>query len=282
MKSLFSKYVWVVQICLLLFGLLLILLSNLNGVFQQGGVWSVSFLSIGISVLTTVLLTIIYSVSKTDAASIIEQKLNFQSRVFDMGLDAVHLGIGDESIFDRFPRAHSIDMMYNTAKNCTFRHGNRIENAIITNGCRVRILIADVETKALQDSSVVNALCPGTDIPSELRDVTAHIQLIKERLERHFPPLKAGSLELRKYSFVPTNSIVIVDGEVARHTPYLPHYHSSEVPIFDVTKERGGKLFMVYYKVFNEIWDQSTVILKVDFGDYARLKPHNFLALNKS
>lgn len=285
MKSLFNRYVWIVQICLLLLGLLLIVVSNVDSLMQPGGSWSVTLLSVGVTFLTTVLLTIFYTISKTDAASIIEQKLNFQTHVFDLGVEAVHLGVGDESesFFNRFERARYIDMMYNTAKNCSFRYGGKIENAIIAHGCKVRILIANADNKALQDQVIINALCPGTDISSELRDVMGHLQLIKERLERHSPALISGSLEIRKYACVPTNSIVILDNEIARHTPYLPYFHSSEVPIFHVTKERGGKLFMIYQKAFNEVWEHhSTPIWKVDFSENARLSSQSILTMHKN
>lgn len=280
MNSLFRRYIWAIQIGLLLISLLLILVSNIEWLVKPGGAWSNSFLSIGVTLLTTVVVTIIYSVSRTDAASILEQKLNFQSHVFEMGLEAIHLGIKDDSFFDRFPKARSIDMMYNTAKNCSLNYGNKIEDAIIRNGCKVRILIADSNNKALQENSIINALCPGTNIINELRDVVAHLQVIKEKLERQVPLLKTGSLEVRQYFCVPTNSIVIVDDYIVRHTPYLPYFHSSEVPVFDIVKERGGKLFNAYQKVFEEIWDHhSTSILKIDFKEIPRQKAQNPLDL---
>lgn len=270
MRSLFNRYVWIVQICLMLFGLLLIVISKVDWLVTPGGALSNILFTVGVTVLSTVVLTAIYTVSKTDPASIIEQKLNFQTHVFDLGVEAVHLGVGgeSESFFNRFDRARSIDMMYNTAKNCCVRYERKIEHAIVAHGCKVRILIANGDNKALQDPEIVNGLCPGTDVPGELRDVINQLRIIKERLGRHVPPLAAGSLEVRKYTCIPTNSIVIVDNEIVRHTPYLPYFHSSQVPIFDVTRERGGgKMFTVYQNVFNEIWDHhSTSILKVAFS----------------
>lgn len=280
MKPLFTKYLWVVQTSLCLLGLLLIVFSTLTSIAPPGSTRSSALFNIGITVLATALFTIFQSATGTDAASTIQNTLEFQRSIYDIGLERVHLGIGDESIFDRFETARSIDMLYNTAKNCSYRYGTRMETAITTRGCKVRILIADPNNKALLDVGISGGLCPGTAIENELKDVIGHFELLTQRLKNVAPRLTAGSLELRTYSCVPTNSIVIVDGKIVRHTPYLPYLHSSEVPIYDVTRERGGRLFEVYMRVFNDVWIRSKSILKVDFDAEAQLSAANILNLN--
>jgi hypothetical protein len=216
--------------------------------------------------MSSTLLSLLHSAFGTDIPTLVEQRLGFKQQVYDMGLETIHLHIGDETIFDRFEHARSVDMMYNTAKNACYRYGSRLAQAIATRGCIVRILISDPENIIWKSEAVINGLCPGTDIPGEVRDVMSRLDLLMNELKQCEPPLKAGSLEVRMYSCVPTSSIVIVDGEIARHTPYLPFAHSSDVPIYDMTRERGGQLFAQYQNTFNRVWVRSRPVLKVEFA----------------
>jgi hypothetical protein len=118
----------------------------------------------------------------------------------------------------------------------------------------------------MSNEAVVNALCPGTDIRQEVKDVISHIDILINELKQHEPPLKAGSIEVRAYPFVPTCSIVIVDGEVGRHTPYLPYSHSSEVPVYDVTHKKGHCLLEQYQDTFNRVWSRSKTICEMNFA----------------
>src|SRR5918912_1271741 len=83
-------------------------------------------------------------------------------------LTAIHLHIGDEAIFDRFERARSIDLLYNTGKNTCHRYLDRIEQALITRGCKVRMLISDPNSSAWGNELLLSGLCPGTDIKGEI------------------------------------------------------------------------------------------------------------------
>jgi hypothetical protein len=143
---------------------------------------------------------------------------------------------------------------------------DEMQKAIINRGCKVRILISDPDNPIWSNQKIMNGLCPGTDIPGEIKDVLNRVQLAISELEQHSPPLRSGSLELRMYPCAPTNSIVIVDDEIARHTPYLPYSHSSQVPIYDVTRDRGGELFSSFRRTFDRAWVQSKPVLGVDFS----------------
>ena len=262
-KGWFSKYLWVVQILLLLVGLLLIILSMSVEKTSQLGT---ALFALGTAILASTLLASIHSVLGTDIRTIVEETLGFQKQVYDSGLEKIHLYIGDESIYDRFWKAHTIDYMFNTSRTATTRYGNRLVHAIAKHGCKVRILISDPDSVVWQDKDTLYGLCPGTDIRQEVKDVITQLNLMIEELRQHQPPLNAGYLEVRKYSCVPTGSIVLVDGIVARHTPYLPYVHSSEVPVYDVTGKRGGGLFQKYQDAFNRVWAKAEFVLKTDFS----------------
>lgn len=257
-----SKYFRVVQYLLLLIGVMLVLLSILA---PSGSRWSLALFGLGNAVVASTLLALIHSALGTDVRAIVEECLGLQHHLHEMGLEKIHPHIGDEAIFERFWNAHTIDVMYNTAKNATFRYGNRIKHAIATRGCRVRILISDTENPFMNNEAIVHALCPGTDIRQEVKDVIAHINILIDELKHHEPSLKAGSLEVRAYPFVPTCSIVIVDGEVGRHTAYLPYTHSSEVPIYDVTRRKGHCLLEQYQDTFNRVWVRSKTVCEISF-----------------
>lgn len=257
-----SKYLLAVQLLLLLLGGILAILSAIS---PKGSQLSLALFSLGTAVMSSTLLSMLHSAFGTDVPTLVEQRLNFNRQVYDLGLETIHLHVGDESIFDRFEQARSIDMMYNTAKNVCSRYLDRMEQAISSRGCRIRILVSDPEHAIWSNNTVINALCPGTNIPGELKDVVNRLQLVVDELKRHSPRIKAGSLELRMYQCAPTCSIIIVDGDIARHTPYLPYSHSSEVPIYDVTRERGGALFTHYQRTFDRVWAQSKTVLKIDF-----------------
>ena len=269
-KNWLSKYFRVVQLFLLALGTVLILSSTLA---SAGSQLERALFSLGTAVVSSTLLAIVYSILGADVRTIVEETLGVNRDLIDTGIEKVHLHIGDESIFDRFSRAHSIDLMYNTAKNASYRYGDRIAHAIAAYGCNVRILVSDWESPIWGYDLVRNGLCPGTNISQEVRDVLNHLEFLISELKEHQPPTKAGSIEVRKYSCAPTSSIVIVDGEFARHTPYLPYSHSSEVPIYDVIRKQNNGLLQQYQKAFDRVWNHSTTILKVNFSARRKSTP---------
>ena len=265
MKPLFTRYQWVVQSVLILVGLAVLLISGIDLIVPRGSAAAVLLSSSGITIITTVLLTMLYSALGVDAASVIEEKLQFQRRVADMGLVQVQVGVPDEWLFERVSDATTVDMLFNTGKNASFRYSQRLEHAIVNRGCRVRLLVINPENPILTNDQVTAALCPGTDIRGEVRSVVSTLQLVKERLERRSPRLSRGSLEVRQYNFAPTGSLVIVNGDSARHTPYLPYSHSSEVPVYDIVRKPAAGLLDLFQKTFEEAWQRSDAVLKIEF-----------------
>lgn len=257
------KLVVLLEIVVLLMGVILLLVYRMLPAESQ---WRAVSLNLGTAFAGASLLAMLFTFFGADTLSLIEQSLGWKQQAYGLGLEAVHLDIGNESIFDLFPRAHTVDMIYNTAKNTCHRYGKRLADAMVDNGCRVRLLVSDPDSAIWQDSHIANGLCPGTNIRGEIDDVLKHLDiLMKEISEQHKRP-RGGSLEVRAYPCLPTSSIVIVDGEIVRHTPYLPYRHSSEVPAFDITSLRGGVLFNHYQDTFNRMWDRSNkILMRVEF-----------------
>lgn len=182
----------------------------------------------------------------------------------DMGLKGIYTSVGDESIFEKLDSAYSIDIMSNTAKNFTIRYSEKIAYAIVNHECKVRFLISDPKNKFWNNECMKEGLCPSIDIQREISDVIAILEKKVKQLEKYHPPLKAGSIEVKEFSNFPTCSIIIVNNEIARHIPYLPFSHSTQVPNYDVTSE--GRLFEHYQKTFERVWGQQTsiTVIKMD------------------
>ncbi len=186
--------------------------------------------------------------------------------IYDMGLKAICTSAEDDSIFRNMNSAYSIDIMSNTARTFFGKYLGKMEDAIVNNGCRVRILLSNPKNEFWKFKCAKEGLCPGLEIEVEINHVKTMLEKRINSLKEHKPPLKAGSIEMRMYSNLPTCSITIINNEIARHIPYLPFAHSGEVPNYDVTKE--GKLFKEYQEAFERVWNQSTseTVLKMDFG----------------
>jgi len=141
-----------------------------------------------------------------------------------------------------------------------------------TYGANVRILISDKDNTFWEDAEVSKGASPGTKVVSELEETVRRLENLRRRLwtlKKKDRRIKRGSLEVRVYRCIPYCSILIVDGSegrVARHTPYLHYTDSANVPSFDVTGERDGKLFAIYRGIFEDVWEASDPAFEVDLG----------------
>ena len=180
--------------------------------------------------------------------------------------EIIRVSAGDESIFENLNNARFIDIMANTSRTFFGKYIGKMKNAIVDNGCRVRILLSNPENEIWNYECVNEGLCPGLDIKNEIDQVKTILKNKVDMLKEYKPSLKAGSIELKMYSNLPTCSIIIINNEIARHTPYLPLSHSGEVPNYDVTKE--GSLFKEYQDAFRRVWEKPTseTVVKMDFG----------------
>src|SRR6185436_18719401 len=113
--------------------------------------WGLPLNSLGAAMIAATFLSILHSAFGIDVPSVLEQKLRFNQQISETGLTAIHLHIGDQGIFDRFDRAYSIDMLYNTGKNTCRNYLDRVEQALITRGCKVRVLVSDPDNPAWQN-----------------------------------------------------------------------------------------------------------------------------------
>lgn len=196
-----------------------------------------------------------------------KSELSFNQLKYDFGLLAIHMSVGDESIFKMMGDSHCIDIMSNTAKGLIHRYSRRIANAIAIHGCRVRLLISNPQNSFWNEEIIKNGLCPNINIIGEIEDVINMLKDIVDELKQHEPSPKAGSLEVKMYSNVPTCSIIIVNNEIARFTSYLPFVHSTEVPIYDVKNDGAAILFTVFQETFDRVWKKSSMtVLKEDFA----------------
>ena len=260
-RQLIIKYLLVVQLLLLLFGIILILLSAMA---KTGSQLNLILFSLGTSFIASTLLSLLNSLFGTDTPTVMEQKLEYKRKVYDAGLEAIFYH-GDMSFFEKLDHAHSIDLMYTTAKAISHHYGHEIMQAIEIRGCKVRLVISDPKNIIWKDTEICSAAAPGIDIVNEIKDTLAYLSFLIDDLKKKTPSLKSGSIEIKMHPYMPTSSIAIIDGKLVRHIPYLPFFGVAESPKYDITKERGGELFAIYQKTFERIWNQSETVLKVEW-----------------
>lgn len=132
---------------------------------------------------------------------------------------------------------------------------NDIIEAINQNNCRVEILII-ADDLAAKSEPLLDQLCPKTKKgePEDIKYVQKCIQRIKEK--RHAD--STGSIALKRYSFAPTGSILIIDGFV-RFIPYLAgRQGDTSVALFGYKLDKGDKVFDEFEEVFKEIWENQS------------------------
>ena len=179
----------------------------------------------------------------------------------------IHMSLGDERIFDKLNEARSIDIMSNTAKGFIKKYSNKIIDAMDAYECKVRILLSNPKSNIWDAEAICNGLCPGINIQTEIDDVLRILNYKVRTLEQNKNKQIDGSLEVKTYSNVPTCSLIIIDNEIARFTPYLPFAHSTEVPIYDVMSKGKPELLTQLQKTFDRVWnsDHSKTILIFGF-----------------
>ena len=174
-----TRYRAVVQIFMLSIGLIFLFLP-LVGHFSTEV--NLVFFSLATSMMASILLSFFEFIMGTDIPTILEQKLNFNRQVFDLGLDTVHLSGGDASIFDRFPHAHSIDIMSASAHGTCQHHGKKIMNAIEIQGCKVRLLLSNPENVIWNDKVISDGLCPASNMSNEIKETEILLRQLIEHL----------------------------------------------------------------------------------------------------
>ncbi|HKV56842.1 MAG TPA: hypothetical protein VJO32_01120, partial [Ktedonobacteraceae bacterium] len=166
LQTLFRRYRAVVQGFLFLVAMLLLFIPVIAK-FDNTEL-SLVFFSLATSMLASVLLSFFESMLRTDVASIIEQRVNFNRHVYDRGLEMVHLNTED-SFFEKLEHARSIDFMSVSAHGTCQQYGRRIMNAI-EKGCHVRFLLSDPGNVIWTMNEISDALCPSSKVLNEIMD----------------------------------------------------------------------------------------------------------------
>lgn len=253
------RLLYAVRVVLLLIGVVLILIAALLKAKTQ---LSLALFSVGVSVITGSVVSLLSTIFGTDIASQIEDRLNFQTELYNSGLDRVWTRFSDSSIFEQMTRARKIDLMFNSGKGFITYQGPRIKDALLHN-CSIRVAVADPANLAYADSDLTDALCPGTDVPQEIRETVAFFNRLISELQSTSRGLALGSLEVRLFRCFPTMTLVIVDQVIAQFTGYLPYVHSAESPVYQVrASSHGDSLLYQYQQAFERVWSSSTTVVK--------------------
>lgn len=241
----------------------------------HGKTWGLILNSLGTAIMGASLLSVLQNYFGIDIPSVLGEKLKLNQTVYDMGLLAIHSKRGDEAIFNRWEKARSIDLLYLSGGNTLHRYFDSLERALDEQGCHIRILLCSPTSLAVTDPNLSNGLCHNMKLASQVEEVTDRIiDSMRKLMDRDDAP-QTGSLEIKHYNVVPTCSIIIVDKDVVRVTPFLPYSHSSAVPSFDLTANRKGGLYTQYQKTFDTIWKDAAPVFVADFSTRSLIGPEH-------
>lgn len=179
----------------------------------------------------------------------------------------IHMSTRDDSIFDKLNEACSIDIMSNTAHGFIKKYSKKMVQAVAENKCNVRILLSNSENVIWKDEAIFNGLCPGTTVRTEISDVLKILKIKTDALKERKKTIQWGYLEVKEYSNVPTCSIINIDNQIVRFTPYLPFAHSTEVPAYDVINQEKSELFHQLQKTFENVWEPKNSKTIFSFPD---------------
>lgn len=253
------RLLYAVRVVLLLVGVVLILVAALLKANTQP---SLALFTVGVSLITGSIVSLLSTIFGTDVASQIEDRLNFQTDLYNSGLDRVWLRFSDSGIFEQMTRARTIDLMFNSGKGFITYQAPRVRDALL-HGCSIRVAVADPGNLAFVYSDMIDALCPGTDVPQEIRETVSFFKSLVSELQSGSSGSTLGSLEVRHFRCFPTMTLVIVDQAIAQFTGYLPYVHSAESPVYQVrASSRADSLLSQYQHAFDRVWNNSTTVVK--------------------
>lgn len=254
-----ARLLFAARALLLLIGAVLILSAAR---LKAGSEPSLACFSVGVSLIAAAIISALATFFGTDVASQIEDRMNFQREIYNSGLDRIWMSFSDEYIFEQMTRARTIDLLFNSGKGFTNSQGPRVRDALL-HGCRIRIAVADPSIYAYVNSDMTAALCPGTNVPEEIREAVAFFDSVISELRSSGNRSDLGSLEVRQFHCFPSMTLVIVDQAIARFTGYLPYVHGSEAPVYQVRANSGSdSLLSQYQRAFDRVWTKSTTVIK--------------------
>lgn len=171
----------------------------------------------------------------------------------------------------RLEGATRVDMLHNAGRNTIRTYRRAIENAIRSNRCVVRVLMADPESDLWRDPALNRSLAPDSKghepIRQIIRETLEMYQTMAEKLSQSSSPDTCGSLEVRLYRGISPSNIIIIDETFVRHTPRLILSHSEDVPVFDFEGYKGdGTLAGCYIAAFDDAWKDSSNKQVVSFN----------------
>lgn len=217
--------------------------------------WSNGLIALGVTISATSAITWLYrSLGPEEGAS-----------PGDVSVRGVKIHRQAEpSFYEALRGARTIDLLYNTGRTLIVDHRSDIQ-AALRNSCRVRIVISSLENASVVDKDGRYWLGGHVDLRSGTLSTVKTLREIVERLRSEHGA--TGKLEGRYNLAAATCSMVFVNDEIVRITPYLTYQVDSwSCPCLDVLGRHNPELFAFYKVFFEEVWfsSEKSIFIKAD------------------
>lgn len=170
---------------------------------------------------------------------------------------------------DEFDQCRQIDLCCLTAGELLRLNPDALLSAV-KNGCKVRLLFANLEYGFIKEKKIADGYCPETNVKeaivTSLRRVNSQvIQPIKRMSEK-----PDGQIEVGLATCVITSSSLILtkkkeEDDYCVYTPYLSYTHSHNS--FKFLFQKGCKVFSLISQAFETTWD-NRLTTEFDGNDF--------------
>lgn len=232
-----------INISLIILGIILSCVSFLCPIVALQGV----ILSLGISILTTVIVGFYEKFFNDSKSTVLEEKIQ------RIGLIDVDYNKIAQSQKEIYRNAKKIRMIFSAGMMTLRTYQQEIISLIVDNQCDIQIVLSSDEI--LENGTSMTP--PGEN--------TESLKLIRNIIKRVSELHGEGSIELRYSNIAPICSLEIKDVDFCIVTPYL--YKQFSADNYHTTYRNTGKEADIYHKWeqhFTDIWDEA--ITKVSYN----------------
>lgn len=210
----------------------------------------------GISMLSAILMTVLYQFFLIDDPSILTDEIETMQALTKRGIKKVELASIPKSYTSQVLAAKEIKICFNTAYTIIKQLDETLVHAL-NNGCTVKVLLSNPDYRIFtgaeeEFSHIRSALCKNTDIPTEINSTVKFLREISQRAQK-----RKGTLTAAYANCFITGSCIIIDGKHCDYTPYLPYNHSKNSLRLEF-ENTDPEVFSRFTEFFDAAWKEGS------------------------